>query len=138
MSSTTHRIVRNANRVYCTVCMSNFALGDPSCKHWLQTACPGKSCTSSSTDHKPIKVDLSLHRGNSNTHISHEIFSFRGLIYCNRCGARAGKKQFRLLAKPCTTITAYGEHVLNSIRNNKLPTGLNIWPEEEMQISAAN
>ena len=131
MSSTTHIIVRNANRVYCTVCMSNFALGDPSCKHWLQTACPGKSCTSSSADHKPIKVDLSLHRGNSNTHISHEIFSFRGLIYCSRCGARAGKKQFRLLAKPCTTITTYGEHVLNSIRNNKLPTGLTTWPEEE-------
>ena len=53
-------------------------------------------------------------------------------------GARAGKDHFRLLAKPCTTITAYGKHVLSSIRKNKLPTGLSIWPEEETKISAAS
>ena len=132
ISNTTHGIVQKANRVYCKMCKCNFALGDPACKHWLSTSCPGICGTLPAADAKPTKVDLSLHRGNSNTHITHDLYSLRGLIYCNKCGARAGRNQFRLLAKPCTTITNYGEQVLKNINNNKLPTGLTIWPEEEM------
>ena len=109
-------------------------MNDPSCKHGLKLECEGKHIAISNTKHQPIKIDMSLHRGNNNTHSSHELCSYRGLVYCSKCGARAGANQFRLLAHKCEAITSYGEQVLKRIARDKYPTGITIWPDEVVNL----
>jgi len=133
ISDSRHRISQKRNRLFCSVCKCNFSVGDPACKRWLQTDCQYNSevpVSASSSTHKPVKVQFSIHLGNSNTHSSHELYSYRGLVYCNKCGVRAGTAQIRLLAKPCSVMGDYGKQVLKCINNDKLPTGLDNWPDD--------
>ena len=136
IANTKHTIIQKSNRLYCLDCKSNFSCTDPVCKHWLQASCIKQGSTAAIlTTHKPIKVNESLHRGNSNTHVTHDLYSYRGLVYCTKCGNRAGSSQFRHLARPCTTMGDYGSQVIKCITNNKLPTGVTIWPEEDLSSS---
>ena len=105
-------------------------MNDSACKHWLKTKCEGQEVVAPTSRHQPVKIDMPLHRGNNNTHSAHELCSYRGRVYCNKCGARAGANQFRLLAHKCEAITSYGEQVLKRIANDKFPTGITIWPDE--------
>jgi hypothetical protein len=102
----------------------------------LKSSCTRKGVSANAAmQHKPIKVDESLHRGNADTHSSHTLFSFRGLIYCNRCGARAGASQVRLLAKPCDAPGQHRNQVLKCINCNNLPNGVLKWPDDESSSS---
>ena len=78
-----------------------------------------------------------------NTHPSHRIGIYKGLIYCRECGARGPTKLVRL-RQPCDprkVVTASGvtklesqngQSNLDAIRAGKLPIGLIQWPQDAM------
>ena len=129
--STSHKIVHKDNRLFCSECMSNFSTTDPSCKLWLQTKCSSfnKSSTLASQTFQPFRIHDTIHRGKSVSHSSHELMNYRGLIYCNKCGARAGENQFRYLARQCEPPGNTGTLLLSRINSGQLPYGFSNWPE---------
>ena len=121
-----HKIVRSGNRFACSVCLSNFSIKDPSLRPWLQTAC--QTDVQPPRLHKPIKCSENTHFGNQMSHTSHDLYNYRGLLYCNKCGARSGVNQIRKLARPCEAITGAGKLVLGCIRKGIRPPGVDMWP----------
>ena len=127
LSETSHSIVMKNDRYYCAVCKNSFRIKDPSMKHWLALQC--KAPSESLDTHKPVKLNASIHIGNRVTHSSHYLCSFRGVVYCNTCGARAGSNQIRHLGTQCEPPTAGGLIVLRAIANGQMPPGVTEWPE---------
>ena len=95
-------------------------------KPWLQTVC--QTHLETPRLHKPIKCTENTHFGNQMSHTSHDLYSYRGLLYCNKCGARSGVNQIRKLAKPCEAITGAGKLVLGCIKKGIRPPGVDMWP----------
>ena len=62
------------------------------------------------------------------SYIFHAIYKYRGLLYCNKCGARCGVNQIRKLARPCEAITGAGKLVLGCINKGIRPPGVDMWP----------
>jgi len=124
-AATSHTLAEDGNRVRCSDCHSSFLQADPSFQHWLQSPCSGigPSCD------KPTPINFDgLHIGNSVTHHSHKLHKYRGLVYCKRCGCRAGLS-LRKLSKPCRPPTTYGATAIAAISAGKLPPRLSQWPE---------
>ena len=72
-------------------------------------------------------------KGKFSPHVSHDIYSFKDVLFCNVCG-NVGSKQFRKLAKPCTGhANAYGNHNLDSFwRKSKLTSRISV-PDQSFQ-----
>ena len=89
------------------------------------------SCLPSPDDDRPVPLPFEeLHIGNKFTHISHQLNKFRGLIYCRRCGCRAGNAILKNLSTPCQPPSAtYGRLSLSRLREGKLPPGLLEFPD---------
>jgi hypothetical protein len=126
LARTNHKLVKVGNRYACSVCLNNFSIKDASLKHWLQTACH-TDCQPPHL-HKPIRCIEHTHFGNQMSHTSHDIYKYRGLLYCNKCGARSGVNQIRKLARPCEAITEAGKLVLGCINKGIRPPGVDMWP----------
>ena len=83
---------------------------------------------------RPLALEL-LHVGNKPIHHSHQINTFRGLVYCRVCGARVGKSAagfLRLLAKPCTYPGDYGKDNKKRLVEGRLPRGIKTWPCDDI------
>ena len=81
---------------------------------------------------RPLPLEL-LHIGNLSIHHTHKINTFKGLIYCRVCGARAGTFAagfLKLLAKPCTFPGSYGKDNMKRLSEGRLPRGVPFWPIE--------
>ena len=104
---------------------------DPARKHWLMTACvPVKSSDIvSQVASIPVPISMPIHIGNQVSHSSHSLKKYKGLIYCNKCGARAAGTQMKYLAKQCLPPTTMGRRTLACIKSGRLPSGLTEWPE---------
>jgi len=126
LARTSHKLVKSGNRYACSVCLNNFSIKDASLKHWLQTTC--HTDTQPPHLYKPIKCTDNTHFGNQMSHISHDTYNYRGLLYCDKCGARSGVNQIRKLARPCEAITDSGKNVLACIRKGIRPPGVAMWP----------
>ena len=125
--NTSHTIACSKNRYACTVCQSNFHRTDSGFKTWLQTECIPVGTPTHPDQPRPLLEDDALHIGNNVTHSSHTLYLYRGVIYCNKCGARSGTNQIRYLAKPCEPHVT-GQAVIDRINAGKLPKGLTHWP----------
>ena len=126
LTTTSHNISINGNQYSCTTCLSSFSVIDPGCKHWLSIQCVAPA--SPVQDHKPTKFNDSVHLGNRTSHSSHDLFKYRGIIYCNTCGARAGTNQIRNLGTQCEPPNEGGRRVLSAIKLGKMPPGITEWP----------
>ena len=96
-----------------------------SCRVWLSLACSpisGPTC-------KPIRIgkDIKVHLGKQVSHVSHQLYEYKGLLYCNKCGTR-GIVKFHLLAEKCGAPQPMGQATLRNISLDKLPPGLRAWP----------
>ena len=60
---------------------------------------------------------MPIRLGSQVSQSSHNPMQFWGLIYCDRCGARAGENQIRYSAKPCEPPTLTGRRTLMYIDN---------------------
>ena len=76
-----------------------------------------------------LDIDANIHRGNKAIHPSHNMFSYRGLLFCFKCGA-IGTNQVRLLSTQCVEATFTGQRTLRYILDGKQPPGLAKWPDE--------
>ena len=118
-----HSIQRTSNRIYCTVCKNDFKVSDQSLHPWLRS-----SCTKVDYDSKPNRISNELlHVGNQNVHSTHKLSVHRGLVYCHKCGCRAGS-HLKNLARECEPPSAYGRESLSAIANDVLPPNLAEWP----------
>ena len=127
LSETKHCIVYSANRVTCNACMNSFSTTDSACKSFLQNECVPIATPRFS--HIQLDNSSPLHIGNQTIHCSHNIFKYRGLVYCLKCGS-VGTKQIRLLAKQCEPPNNSRKFTLSNILAGKLPYGLVKWPDE--------
>jgi len=130
LAETSHNIIQVNNRYKCTVCLNSFRRDDKGFKHWLITQCVKPSNESIISLHTPVKVNTHIHLGNSTVHTSHNMYDYRGIMYCNVCGARTGMDQMRYLSKQCQPPGPGGKALLLAIAKNKLPAGLKEWPRE--------
>ena len=130
LENTSHNIVLTKSRIRCVNCLSNFSLTDSACRHWLTTSCLPENSAAPPPHllHIPIPINQPIHLGNQLSHSTHKMNSFRGLIYCSKCGARAGPNQIRYLARQCEPPSIAGQRTLNAIENGVLPQGYTEWP----------
>ena len=128
LSKTSHKISYVKDRYECSSCLSTFKMSDPSAKHWLKTMCSNNVPLAEVTIHKPIKIDNPIHIGNQTSHHTHDLYKYKGVVYCNKCGCY-GVKKFTLLSKQCEAPKAAGERVLHCIEHDIPPGGLLSWPE---------
>ena len=129
LECTSHAIISNGNRYSYTKCHSSFHVSDSAFKPWLQTQCIPINLPTVDDRPKPIEDADVLHIGNRITHISLQIYAYRGLIYCNECEASAGTKQIRKFAIACAP-SATGQIVIDRINVGKRPIGVTVWLDE--------
>ena len=130
LCETKHNISIKEDRYHCHSCLSSFRINDPAAKHWLKTSCVAPFQTEATTAiHKPRKIHQPIHIGNQTSHSSHELFSYRGLMYCKQCGSY-GVKKFSNLNRQCEAPTVSGLRVLKCIDNGVLPSGITGWPDQ--------
>ena len=127
LSSSSHVLYEQENRIACARCLCGFRCNDPAIKTWLSSQCVA---IGSNID-RPIKLLYShVHVGNQCAHVSHDLYMYRGLIYCNKCGARSGRLGIKLLSKHCEPPSVYGQQSLEALRQCKKPPGLEKWPSD--------
>ena len=132
LNDTSHAVSHRGNRIFCSTCLSISASTDLACKHWLSIQCVpvDASANSSATHiHTPKPINEQLHLGNQISHPSHKLHSYRGVIYCNSCGTRAGRNQIRRLAKQCEPPSEAGKGFLQKISGGLFPPGYEQWPD---------
>ena len=131
LSETGHDVVVAGSRYTCSRCRNSFHIADPSLKIWLQSQCIPVLLDSACRPTPLARADT-FHIGNNTTHASHKLFSYRGLVYCNQCGARSGANQIRKLSKPCVPAgpNSSGRVTIDRINAGKKPFGLASWADE--------
>ena len=129
VAETTHTLSCVNNRYKCTVCLNSFRRDDRGFKHWLISECIKPSVESESAQIVPVKINTQIHLGNNTVHSSHSVYDYRGIIYCNICGARTGEDQMRYLGKQCLPPGPGGRALLQAISSNRLPPGVKSWPK---------
>ena len=82
--------------------------------------------------HRP--VDLPKHRptpiGRRLAHITHDLMTFKGLVFCKSCGYYAHRRMLRL-ANACTGMGEAARKRVQSLRRGHLPTGVRDWPNAD-------
>ncbi len=68
----------------------------------------------------PLKYEA-IHRGNATTHHTHILYTYKGLVYCNKCGMKSNS-ELRKLSHPCNPPTEYGLANLKAIAEGNLPS----------------
>ena len=120
-----HQLSLVGRRYTCSGCQSSFLSSDPSFQHRLATRCnPLPSCSKPS-----LMSNHMMHVGNRAIHHSHSLAIHRGLVYCRKCGSRKGSDLIKRLANACCPPSAYGRSSLAAIRDDRLPPGLDEWPD---------
>ena len=96
---------------------------------WLISDCP---LINSDIDRpRPLSLEL-LHIGNKAIHPSHKINTFRRVVYCRICGAKAGNSAsgfIKLLAKQCKPPGTYGIRNIKRLSCGLLPVGCDDVPD---------
>ena len=101
---------------------------------WLKGSCNSSSalgCSIRASMVKPVRV---LNEGRAiarqQAHASHEVWQYKGLMFCMRCGA-VGSRKAQLLVAECRGWTSkHGRGVLEDIGADLVPRGFRIWPAE--------
>ena len=137
IDETTHTILEEDKHVKCIACLSSFSKKDPNLKRWLCTACPHSVSVDSSVQDKPMQLSKSnLHIGKTLAHHTHNLCVVRGLVYCSKCGCRAGSQVLKNMVLPCSPPTDYGQQSLDAIKSGTLPPNLTHWPSHPPPVAA--
>jgi len=118
--------------IRCARCNQSYESKHEYVRKWLITDCP---MINSDLDRpRPLALEL-LHIGSRGIHPSHHINTFRGLVYCRTCGAKAGNTAagfIKLLAVPCRAPQSNGKDNIKRLAAGKLPRGAKSWPCDDI------
>ena len=95
-------------------------------KHWLKSPCNAVATDMDKAirrHHSTMQLGVHL-----STDPSHALTVNRGILHCDRCG-NIGIVKFSNLAWNCEEPKNAGLALLRSIRNDKLPSGVDAWPD---------
>ena len=87
-------------RIYCTRCRSYVSTSGPKeVRQWLEKPC----CAIGTDREQPVPINYdNMKIGHQTIDMSHKVFTYKGLIYCRKCGGHAGKNHIiHKLAHPC-------------------------------------
>ena len=115
----------------CKICDNSFHVKEKLFKDFVNSPCTDFSMSSFYYSRPEPLPNTSLHVGNQFIHHSHKLHTYKGLVYCGRCGYRKGANQVRRLAKPCSPPGTNGMLNLEAIRKGELPPKLSAWPNED-------
>ena len=132
LSNSQHVLKQFGDRHVCTRCLNGFTLKDPQIRQWLLAPCVSEMVHSISRPN-PLPAAVSFHIGNQSVHSSHTLRQHKGLIYCPRSGYIASIKMHKL-ADECGHPGKYGLRILNNIRNDQLPYGMDLWPSQRLGL----
>ena len=99
MHQSSHNCFEVNNRVFCMRCNTNYSCKNKTgLKHWLSSPCPDLGAFHD----RPVHIAFDhVHIGNLDVDFSHELMSFKGLVYCNKCGSISQQSKLGKLASPC-------------------------------------
>ncbi len=131
-ASSSHVLFEHEGRSKCARCLCSYSNNDPALRHWLK----GQCITLNSNIDRPLKLEFAhIHLGNMCAHVTHSLYIFKGLIFCFKCGVRAGSFGMKSMSKPCAPPTEYGAQSIAALRQCKLPPNLTSWPAEQTNQS---
>ncbi len=118
MATSAHVPYFKGTRVKCARCLQSYHKDDSACIHFLQSSCSG---VGNAID-RPIPLNYeAIHVGNKTTHHTHVLYTFKALVYCNKCGMRAYTHMHKL-SRPCQPPSAYGLETIKAIGRGMLPS----------------
>ena len=95
-------------------------------KHWLSSPCPDLGAFHD----RPVHIAFDhVHIGNLDVDFSHELMSFKGIVYCNKCGSISQQSKLGKLASPCLPPSQAGLNNLKLLKSGRPPVNVNAWPE---------
>ena len=90
---------------------------------------PTHICLGSFHD-RPVHMAFDhVHIGNLDVDFSHELMSFKGIVYCNKCGSISQRYKLGKLASPCLPSSQAGLTNLKLLKSGKPPVNIKAWPE---------
>jgi hypothetical protein len=124
-----HNIQQLGSELRCLDCSGSTSVTAANVRQWLASPCEPLPYDDNVAP-VPIPAWFLINVGNTLPHSSHELFSVKGIIFCNVCGAFA-KTKCRLLnsqcAKKCTVST---KRALTKLRACELPAPTMCWPRQ--------
>ena len=109
----------------CSECLSMVHLNSPDFYAFLRTPCipavRSHACN--------VSIVGQIRIRNQESHPTHDMYSYRGIQYCNKCGYMV-KRRMQNLIKPCNGSdrrSVHGQRVLESITRQELPPGVDCW-----------
>ena len=135
MHKSAHVCYTANNRIFCARCKSNYSLHTPNIRDWLNSP-----CLAIGTDiDRPIPIPYDVvHIGKLIIHSSHRLHIYRGLVFCNHCGAISRFSKLGLLAQVCQPPKHYGKSNITRLHNGLLPISVDFWPSDAEEESHYN
>ena len=128
MQNSKHIPFCSGAHISCARCFDKVPVMGPCTRSWLQGICQKM--------HTPEDRPVPLHYhhvqlAHHTAHVTHILYFFRGVIFCNKCG-HYGVNRFIKLVHPCEKPKhlSHGHKSLAALRNGGLPPGLFDWPKE--------
>ena len=122
-----HHLVESGLSFRCLQCSGSVSRHSPNLKNWLKAKCDVAQYDDSEK-HVPIPSWHLVQIGNCIPHVSHELFSLKGIIFCMKCGS-FGAKKCRLLAHECRKFCTVNSQVaLDRLTHGQLPVASMSWP----------
>ena len=119
--------VDNRNKIRCARCLDCMPASGSRVRQWLKSECANFKVDEIRP--VPLKAEI-VQLGNRSSHPTHQIFHFKGLIFCNKCGYRGPQKLVGLF-RPCKPPSQQGKQNLKDLAAGRLPYGLSQWPAAE-------
>ena len=129
MAKSEHKLTTSGAVVRCSVCLSQCNFNSTCFWEFIKSKC--KPAESPST-FNVISINGQVRVGNISSHISHSMFSYRGIKYCSYCGYMAGSLM-RSLKQQCKGVqgrTDHGQRVLDALASGILPPNVTAWPDD--------
>ena len=109
-----HAIIRSGPTLRCVICDARMNENGPHVRRFLATPCVAAI---NFMQYQPKRVPKPIMVGNKITHESHNLFTYRGVVFCQTCGFTA-QRMLKGLAAECRAgreRTQHGQRCIDAI-----------------------
>ena len=134
VEATNHNVVVLHNGWRCVDCLSYVSNTSSNIRAWLSAP-----CNALPYDDRlavvPIPTWYRIQIGNQSPHVTHQMCSFKGILFCDACGA-FGIVRTRLLALECKRrCTPASDRARTRIRRGEVPVPGMPWPPQNIKFT---